>query len=371
MAPPRKRKASDTAPEDTEQADSPNRCKSHSARFCHVETCLIAIFVSAPASARAKRASSKRNKPNPPLQVKNRPTSRRGSAQTNTSSEGNGRRHSRPVSRSHSAAKSAGDDLDTNRGAKESRVISGRDSSQTVGQAPSPDGAGNGMRSPEDRADSLDAVNQTSIDAIEGNKATFGGDRFQVSTENSFPRDETDGNTADLEAGEAKRKRPKGWHLRAENRHLLKKGPQASSKATAKVDSLEQSKADRGDGSNPTKRLPGRKRAPHHDPKVEAALRRELDLKTAYRATVKSLKPVLDELAKRTEQDLLRDECHHEDFSEHVEVQRVLDKYLQDRLGAINDEHTLRKSFVDKSKDMEVHLRKAECSVSIIGVETC
>jgi hypothetical protein len=47
------------------------------------------------------------------------------------------------------------------------------------------------------------------------------------------------------------------------------------------------------DGDKPVKRLPGRRRAPHTNPKVEAALRRQLHLRMAYRAVAKSLKPIL------------------------------------------------------------------------------
>ncbi|KAI9672101.1 MAG: hypothetical protein M1831_001914 [Alyxoria varia] len=343
MAPP-KREASETAPEDPEQADPTNL---------------------SPASARATRAALKRNLPNAPLQVKTRSASRRGSGQTHTSSEGNAHSQSRPVSRNDSVARVGGNDLDANRATKRSRVSSEQDTSQTVDQALSPDGLEDGTLFPGDRVDSRDAVNEVFVDATREKPATVASEKIQISTENAASQDEADGNTADLEGGEPKGKRPKGWHLRAENRHLLKKGSQASSKPTAKVDSLEQSKADRGDGSNAGKRLPGRKRAPHNDPKVEAALRRELDLKTAYRGTVKSLKPALDELAKRTEQDLLKDERHHEDFPECEKIQKVLDKYLQDRLDAINEEHKLRKEFVDSSYLTNVGVRKADCSQAI------
>ena len=59
------------------------------------------------------------------------------------------------------------------------------------------------------------------------------------------------------------------------------------------------------------KRMPGRRRAPNPNTSIEADLRRQLSLKTAYRAVTKMLKPVLGELARRTIDEVER----NEDFS--------------------------------------------------------
>ena len=63
-------------------------------------------------------------------------------------------------------------------------------------------------------------------------------------------------------------------------------------------DADDQAKGD-GDG-RARRRIYGRRRADHHVPDVEAAMRRQLQLKSAFRAITRALKPVLAEIALKT-----------------------------------------------------------------------
>ncbi|KAK4997149.1 hypothetical protein LTR66_003373, partial [Elasticomyces elasticus] len=74
----------------------------------------------------------------------------------------------------------------------------------------------------------------------------------------------------------------------------------------------------------PAKRIAGRRRAPHANLRIEAALRRQLKLKTSYRQVIKALKPVLDELGKRAVQGIEDDALAHVNATEHEDVEAAL-----------------------------------------------
>jgi cell fate (sporulation/competence/biofilm development) regulator YlbF (YheA/YmcA/DUF963 family) len=95
---------------------------------------------------------------------------------------------------------------------------------------------------------------------------------------------------------------------------------------------------DRDASRAPGKRMPGRRRAPNADPKIEAFLRRQLELRLAYRAVAKVTKPLLKELAQRTLNDLENDEEAHKASEEYEKVQAQLDAHLARRLGIIEKE---------------------------------
>jgi len=80
------------------------------------------------------------------------------------------------------------------------------------------------------------------------------------------------------------------------------------------------------------KRLPGRRRAPHADPQVEAKLRRQLELKVAYRAVAKAQKLVLAELARRTAEELEANIEAHKNYEEYEEITEQLELRLNQRL---------------------------------------
>lgn len=83
------------------------------------------------------------------------------------------------------------------------------------------------------------------------------------------------------------------------------------------------------------KRLPGRRRAPHTDINIEVDLRRQLELKVAYRAIAKALKPVLAELADRTARELSDDGELLMQYREHADIIEELDTRLRQRLEII------------------------------------
>jgi hypothetical protein len=84
------------------------------------------------------------------------------------------------------------------------------------------------------------------------------------------------------------------------------------------------------------KRLPGRRRAPNSNPQIEADLRRQLQLKMNFRTLVKGLKPILDELAKRSLEALEEDETVLENHPQFKIVQDHLSRYLERRLSKVN-----------------------------------
>ncbi|KAH0349846.1 hypothetical protein KCU83_g5285, partial [Aureobasidium melanogenum] len=101
------------------------------------------------------------------------------------------------------------------------------------------------------------------------------------------------------------------------------------------------------DGDKPVKRLPGRRRAPHANPKVEAALRRQLHLRMAYRAVAKNLKPILAELAKRSLGSIHKSPEAHTTFSEYPIVKNGLDENFEGRVAWIQKQKDLNKQRLD------------------------
>ncbi|KAK7524683.1 hypothetical protein IWZ03DRAFT_429914 [Phyllosticta citriasiana] len=104
------------------------------------------------------------------------------------------------------------------------------------------------------------------------------------------------------------------------------------------------------------KRLPGRRRAPNSNPSIEADLRRQLQLKTAYRAVVKVLKPILAELADRSINDVEDDPTAHEESLHFESVQADLDKTLADRIAYLDRKKQIEKTYVESrySNDCDV-----------------
>lgn len=93
-----------------------------------------------------------------------------------------------------------------------------------------------------------------------------------------------------------------------------------------------------GDARKAARRLPGRRRAPHADPLVEACLRRQLQLRIGHRAISKALKPVLIELARRTALNLEKKQDEEEFLEAEKELNEELDKRLRARMEVIENE---------------------------------
>ncbi|KAI4719083.1 hypothetical protein E4T48_04686 [Aureobasidium sp. EXF-10727] len=112
------------------------------------------------------------------------------------------------------------------------------------------------------------------------------------------------------------------------------------------------------DGDKPVKRLPGRRRAPHANPKVEAALRRQLHLRMAYRAVAKNLKPILAELAKRSVSNIHKDPEAYQSFSEYPVVKNGLDEHFEKRLAWIQKQKDLNKQRLNDILEEQTAMRK-------------
>lgn len=150
-------------------------------------------------------------------------------------------------------------------------------------------------------------------------------------------------------------KRPKGWHLRKENRHL--RGSPARSE--------RQDSAETHEPGGILKRLPGRRRAPHHDPSIEADMRRQLELKIAYRAVTKALKPVLAELAQRTSDSLEADSLIHCQYDAYSTVTAELDARLQKTLQILDHEYKLEEARLQNTLQAEKDIQAQSYEVSM------
>lgn len=95
--------------------------------------------------------------------------------------------------------------------------------------------------------------------------------------------------------------------------------------------------------NKPMKKLPGRRRAPHPNPKVEAALRRQLHLRMNYRAVAKTLKPLLAELAKRSLSEIEDDTEAYQKTTEYPVVKEGLHQYFEQRLARVQKHKELSK----------------------------
>lgn len=122
------------------------------------------------------------------------------------------------------------------------------------------------------------------------------------------------------------------------------------------------------DGDKPVKRLPGRRRAPHANPKVEAALRRQLHLRMAYRAVAKNLKPILAELAKRSLGSIHKSSEAHTTFSEYSIVKNGLNEKYEGRLAWIQKQKDLNKQRLDDILAEQTAMRRRNFEVSTIAL---
>jgi hypothetical protein len=119
--------------------------------------------------------------------------------------------------------------------------------------------------------------------------------------------------------------------------------------------------------SKVVRRLPGRRRAPNPNMSIEADLRRQLTLKTSYRSVAKALKPILDEIAKRSIIQLEDDAEAYTQCPEYEQVSAELEQRLQKRLAEVEAvyhyESERAKNTHDQAKeyaDMQFYVRVAE-----------
>ncbi|GAB7352994.1 hypothetical protein MBLNU459_g3559t1 [Dothideomycetes sp. NU459] len=112
--------------------------------------------------------------------------------------------------------------------------------------------------------------------------------------------------------------------------------------------------------NKPIKKLPGRRRAPHANPKVEAALRRQLHLRMAYRAVAKTLKPLLAELTRRSLNEIEKDEDGYTQTTEYPVVKEGLHQRFEHRLAWIQKQKELSKKRLNDILAQETEMRKQQ-----------
>ncbi|TKA69152.1 hypothetical protein B0A49_06489 [Cryomyces minteri] len=118
-----------------------------------------------------------------------------------------------------------------------------------------------------------------------------------------------------------------------------------------------------------TKRLPGRRRAPNANPLIEADLRRQLQLKTAYRSVVKALKPVLAELAQRTSYEIENDPSAHTHCEEHGVVSAELCVHFNQRLAYLKTKAQLDEELLKRTAEAEVEVKAKQYEQAVRDLE--
>lgn len=114
----------------------------------------------------------------------------------------------------------------------------------------------------------------------------------------------------------------------------------------------------------PERRLPGRKRQPNPDINIEADLRRQLQLKTNYRAVAKALKPILAELAKRAIEEIKEDDEAYKRHEQYETVSRQLKTRLQERLANLNESYRLKRKYAEDALQTDQIAIREESAVS-------
>lgn len=122
-------------------------------------------------------------------------------------------------------------------------------------------------------------------------------------------------------------------------------GSNAPSRATSRAPSRAPDRV--------AKRMPGRRRAPHADSNIEADLRRQLQLRLAYRSVAKALKPLLAELSQRGIDALEDDEEAHQQGEEYTAVMAELDTRLQSRLAILENERRIKTDFREEWLELQ------------------
>lgn len=112
--------------------------------------------------------------------------------------------------------------------------------------------------------------------------------------------------------------------------------------------------------AKPSRRLPGRKRREHSNLEIEVRLRRQLELKMNYRIIAKIQKGILEELSKRTLQNLEANEHYHEECPEHVQVMAELDQHYQERMKQLNAERKQKLDQLERVRVAEERIQKEQ-----------
>lgn len=125
-------------------------------------------------------------------------------------------------------------------------------------------------------------------------------------------------------------------------------------------DADEQLRSD--DDERPARRFGGRRRAQHPIPKVERAMQRQAELKSAYRALARAQKTVLAEIAQRTVDDL---DSNPELHLQTIEYQGVIDGLnaaLEERTQRLETQHKLNEAQLKETLQAQERALKAKCA---------
>jgi hypothetical protein len=116
--------------------------------------------------------------------------------------------------------------------------------------------------------------------------------------------------------------------------------------------------------AKPGRRLPGRRRQPHADINIETDLRRQLNLKMGYRSIAKVQKALLEELSKRTIQNLRSDPNWHKQCPNHEPTILGLERSRDGRIDQLNAVRTHRLEQLERLRVAEEHIQREQYIVS-------
>lgn len=112
--------------------------------------------------------------------------------------------------------------------------------------------------------------------------------------------------------------------------------------------------------AKPGRRLPGRRRQPHSDINIEVDLRRQLTLKMNYRSLAKVQKTLLEELSKRTVENLEKDENYHTQCPEYEPLMAELKQRRDGRIDQIDAVRTYRMEQLQRVRQAEERIQKEQ-----------
>lgn len=116
--------------------------------------------------------------------------------------------------------------------------------------------------------------------------------------------------------------------------------------------------------AKPGRRLPGRRRQPHSDINIETDLRRQLTLKMNYRSLAKVQKTLLEELSKRTIENLEKDDDYHTRCPEYEPLMAELKQRRDGRIDQIDAVRTYRMEQMQRVRLAEERIQKEQYIVS-------
>jgi hypothetical protein len=116
--------------------------------------------------------------------------------------------------------------------------------------------------------------------------------------------------------------------------------------------------------AKPGRRLPGRRRQPHPDINIETDLRRQLTLKMNYRSLAKVQKTILEELSKRTVNNLDKNPDHHKQCPEYAPLMASLKQRRDGRVDQIHAVRTYRLEQLQRVRTAEERIQKEQYIVS-------